>query len=271
MRCKFKYMNNKKSNQPRYQCLECKYFFTHTLIHKRPYGRNYAKKRLVDPLEVKGLHLICSNSTCGAVNHARFMYYNNNNKNQPRFQCLSCKKQFQAIPWKKKTQRTEKLVGDNSEANATSFVDHQSLQDVELLAVPLDDDLLAIPLDDDLLAIPLDDDLLAIPLDDDLLAIPLNDDLLAIPLDDDLLAIPLDDDLLAIPLNDNLLAIPLNDDLLAFPPHGHSFTTSLLEEQDNIITPHEKMAFNPIGHPGSSTTMQLEEEDIQDTTINTTM
>lgn len=88
----FKYFDNKKADQPRYQCSHCHKFFTLGL-HGRPQGKTYAKKRNEDPDELKCLSRQCRH--CGVADNAVFKYYNNHNISQPRFKCLSCGKQFQ--------------------------------------------------------------------------------------------------------------------------------------------------------------------------------
>jgi transposase-like protein len=88
----FKYYNNKKLEQPRYKCSNCKRFFTLGL-HGRPQGRTYTKKRNQDPPEVLDLPRDCPH--CGVANNAAFKYWNNKSMWHPRFKCLSCGKQFQ--------------------------------------------------------------------------------------------------------------------------------------------------------------------------------
>lgn len=89
---RFKYYDNKKTNQPRFQCGQCKRLFT-VGSHGRPQGKTYKKKRNVDPPELQGLLRDCPH--CGVADNSRFKYYNNNRMSQPRFKCLSCGMQFQ--------------------------------------------------------------------------------------------------------------------------------------------------------------------------------
>lgn len=101
--CRFKYLNNHKSDQPRYECLACKAMFG-IVPHNRPAGRTYAKARNQDPEELRNLDKQCP--FCLTINNARFKYYNNHRvkrEQQPRFLCLQCKKQFQ----------TEKVVNED--------------------------------------------------------------------------------------------------------------------------------------------------------------
>lgn len=122
---KFKYFNNKKSTQPRYQCLSCKDFFTHggkklptdsaspspggsavtpSLVADMtsivPYqqqqqleGRGKERKRKAkEPPELANVEKICRK--CGSKNTA-FKYLNNGQQDQPRYKCLDCKGMFQ--------------------------------------------------------------------------------------------------------------------------------------------------------------------------------
>nr|PNR61638.1 hypothetical protein PHYPA_000061 [Physcomitrium patens] len=91
-KCKFRYLNNGKQNQPRYQCWVCNDFFSHVL-HGRPKGKKYLKPRGVDPKELQGVVKKCTK--CKVLNKAKFMYYNNKNLAQPRYQCLVCLQEFQ--------------------------------------------------------------------------------------------------------------------------------------------------------------------------------
>lgn len=113
---KFKFLNNGNENQPRYKCLSCKQFYTN-VQHGRPRGRKYQKKRNIDPPEWQGVDRTCKNPECGAQNNSRFLYYNNNNKNQPRFFCNTCGMEFQLYP-KRQQPSFNKL------ANATLKEDH---------------------------------------------------------------------------------------------------------------------------------------------------
>lgn len=88
----FKYYNNGKRSQARYQCCKCQKFFT-LGSSAYPQGRSYAKQRNVDPPELRGLPRECP--CCGVANNAPFKYYNNKNLSQPRFKCLSCGLHFQ--------------------------------------------------------------------------------------------------------------------------------------------------------------------------------
>lgn len=91
---KFKYFDNKKCDQPRYQCPNCSKLFTGGFHERtRARGKTYTKKRNQDPEELRGLDRQCPH--CGAANDAVFKYYNNRSLSQPRFKCLSCKLQFQ--------------------------------------------------------------------------------------------------------------------------------------------------------------------------------
>lgn len=120
---KFKYFNNKKATQPRYQCLSCKDFFTHggkklttdsaspspgdsavnpalmeAMTSLVPYqqqleGRGKERKRKAkEPPELANLEKICRK--CGSKNTA-FKYLNNGQQDQPRYKCLDCKGMFQ--------------------------------------------------------------------------------------------------------------------------------------------------------------------------------
>jgi len=88
----FEYFDNKKVDQPRYKCHHCHKFFT-LGSHGRPQGKTYMKKRNEDPPELKTLPRQCRH--CKVADNAVFKYYNNHNLSQPRFKCLSCKRQFQ--------------------------------------------------------------------------------------------------------------------------------------------------------------------------------
>lgn len=92
---KYKYLNNKKAEQPRYRCMDCKKMFT-VGDHNRPKPGHYTKTRNKDPDEFRGLDTQCA--YCFVVNLAKFKYYNNKpkyGKTQPRFVCLACDRQFQ--------------------------------------------------------------------------------------------------------------------------------------------------------------------------------
>lgn len=90
--CRLKYYNNKKQDQARYKCPNCKKLFS-PVFHGRPQGKTYHKKRGEDPMEIRGLPRQCPH--CETNDNAPFKYYNNHNSSQPRFKCLSCGKQFQ--------------------------------------------------------------------------------------------------------------------------------------------------------------------------------
>lgn len=90
--CKYRYLNNGKKDQPRYQCLACKAFFSH-ILHGRSKCKKYLKPRGMDPPELLGIVKTCTK--CNELNNARFLYYNNKSRSQPRFQCLECQQQFQ--------------------------------------------------------------------------------------------------------------------------------------------------------------------------------
>lgn len=120
---KFKYFNNKKATQPRYQCLSCKDFFTHggkklatdsaspspggsavtpalgeavtSLVPYQPQLESRGKERkrkAKEPSELANVEKICRK--CGSKNTA-FKYLNNGQQDQPRYKCLDCKGMFQ--------------------------------------------------------------------------------------------------------------------------------------------------------------------------------
>lgn len=120
---KFKYFNNKKITQPRYQCLSCKDFFTHggkklttdsaspspggsaiipslvegmnSIVPYQPQleGRGKERKRKAkEPPELANVEKMCRK--CGSKNTA-FKYLNNGQQDQPRYKCLDCKGMFQ--------------------------------------------------------------------------------------------------------------------------------------------------------------------------------
>ena len=94
---KFKYLNNGKATQPRYQCHDCKNYFQ-VINQNRKTPMKYLKPKHQDPHELQGLFKMCPFPSCGAKNKAMFKYYNNKSKcgpTQPHFQCLKCCKQFQ--------------------------------------------------------------------------------------------------------------------------------------------------------------------------------
>ena len=119
---KFKYFNNKKLNQPRYQCLSCKDFFTHggkklateavspsaggsdvnpmlvegmTSLVPYQQAENKGKERkrkAKEPPQFANMEKLCRK--CGSKNTA-FKYLNNGQQDQPRYKCLDCKGMFQ--------------------------------------------------------------------------------------------------------------------------------------------------------------------------------
>jgi transposase-like protein len=120
---KFKYFNNKKLNQPRYQCLSCKDFFTHggkklateavspsaggsaiipmlvegSIASVLPYQQvenkgKERKRKAKEPPQFANLEKLCRK--CGSKNTA-FKYLNNGQQDQPRYKCLDCKAMFQ--------------------------------------------------------------------------------------------------------------------------------------------------------------------------------
>ncbi|KAG0562327.1 hypothetical protein KC19_9G137400 [Ceratodon purpureus] len=119
---KFKYFNNKKLNQPRYQCLSCKDFFTHggkklateavspsaggsavspmlvdgmagVLPYQQAESKGKERKRKAkEPPQFANMEKLCRK--CGSKNTA-FKYLNNGQQDQPRYKCLDCKGMFQ--------------------------------------------------------------------------------------------------------------------------------------------------------------------------------
>lgn len=119
---KFKYFNNKKLNQPRYQCLSCKDFFTHGgkklateavsptaggsgvnpmlvdgMASIVPYQQvenkgKERKRKAKEPPQFANMEKLCRK--CGSKNTA-FKYLNNGQQDQPRYKCLDCKGMFQ--------------------------------------------------------------------------------------------------------------------------------------------------------------------------------
>lgn len=129
--CRFLFLNNGKANQPRYQCLTCKEKHTHVDPQKgtngRPRGRKYRKKKHIDPLEWQGVDRTCTIPSCGVQNNASFLYYNNQNKSQPRFLCHNCGNEFQLWP---KRQRTS-LNQDVATAHQVDHVEENTSEDSE--------------------------------------------------------------------------------------------------------------------------------------------
>lgn len=114
---KFKYLNNKKLNQPRYLCLSCNNQFTHggkvaparvdlttTCLGDITLGFNggdgvtgktIRKRKAQEPERFVGLKKECPN--CHSED-AEFKYLNNRKEDQPRYRCLLCKHLFQFPP-----------------------------------------------------------------------------------------------------------------------------------------------------------------------------
>lgn len=122
--CKYKFLNNKSLQQPRYQCLKCNKPF-HALSSRcraqATVWQDIPRARHGDPPAVqarlKYLELKCP--PCGAINNARFMYNNNESADQPRFKCRACGKQFQGTEvWKlEEPQGTQVLEQQSYDEN----------------------------------------------------------------------------------------------------------------------------------------------------------
>lgn len=111
---KFKYLNNKKLNQPRYLCLSCNNLFTHggkvaperselataslgglTAGFKggdRLAGKTTRKRKAQEPER-----FVCLKKECPYCHsdNAEFKYLNNRKEDQPRYKCLNCKQLYQ--------------------------------------------------------------------------------------------------------------------------------------------------------------------------------
>lgn len=158
---KFKYFNNKKLNQPRYQCLSCKDFFTHggkklateaaspsasvqlmlpdgsfnILPIQSLDGKGKERKRKAkEPPQFAGMEKLCRK--CGSKNTA-FKYLNNGQLDQPRYKCLDCKGMFQLHNKRVRPSSS----GDVNTAALLSDLSKETTS-VESASVPLESSLL---------------------------------------------------------------------------------------------------------------------------------
>jgi rubredoxin len=111
---KFKYFNNKKKDQPRHECIECKHLFQpnkHRAQHPQGYKKHEGR---VEPLEFVNRHKVCPN--CGNDKNIKFMGFNNAKHEQPRYRCNGgCKKPFS--PFKKRKLHQEQNFSHQSVGN----------------------------------------------------------------------------------------------------------------------------------------------------------
>ena len=152
---KFKYLNNGKITQPRYQCQNCKSYFQ-VINHNRKTLKKYLKPKHKDSHELQGLFKVCTSPSCGVQNNATFKYYNNKSKcgsTQLCFKCLSCGKEFQMyfeggqlLPNKHKktppspqtsTSTCEQRVGYKQQTNSFSNIQEDTLSEINNVKVNL--------------------------------------------------------------------------------------------------------------------------------------
>ena len=89
---KFKYFNNNKINQPRYECVECKKLFQANNQRKQ-HLEGYSKPHKIEPSHFAEQPKVCPH--CGNDKTIKFIGFNNNKNDQPRYRCNGgCKKPF---------------------------------------------------------------------------------------------------------------------------------------------------------------------------------
>lgn len=125
---KFKYLNNKKVEQPRYLCLSCNNQFTHggkvaparvdsttTSLEDITVGfsggdgvtgKTMRKRKAQEPQKFVGLKKECPN--CHSED-AEFKYLNNKKEDQPRYKCLQCQQLYQFLPKRTRLINAEKI------------------------------------------------------------------------------------------------------------------------------------------------------------------
>ena len=106
----FKFLNNKKMEQPRYKCLGCTKLFTHNpnssrKKHPQGYSKIAAKRSggsssnnddgaATVPELPNTATVSCLNPMCGEVGTSKFLFFNNGKLTQPRYKCGSCNTTF---------------------------------------------------------------------------------------------------------------------------------------------------------------------------------
>lgn len=122
---KFKFLNNKKIDQPRYQCLDCTlskgkpHFFNPFPIRKYIHN-GYAKLLKVETDELKKLSKVCDK--CYTINNATFRGYNNGNVNQPRYACKACKRLFSPLKNSKPMNNEEDGFSNEFQAQSQEYL-----------------------------------------------------------------------------------------------------------------------------------------------------
>ena len=104
---KFKYLNNKKIDQPRYECIDCynketkKRHYFNPFKHRKYHVKGYEKKEKIEPDEFMNQIKVCP--MCNLSENIKFIGLNNKKSNQPRYTCKKCKHNFS--PFKIKNQQ----------------------------------------------------------------------------------------------------------------------------------------------------------------------
>lgn len=131
----FKYLNNKKRNQPRYQCLHCydskshPHLFNPFPIREHVHENGYTKLKKEEPKALKGLVKVCDK--CGSMD-AKFRGFNNGKETQPRYVCKACKHLFSPL----KNKKTRRVVENEAPNEFSSQYENESQSRVGLESQP---------------------------------------------------------------------------------------------------------------------------------------